>query len=261
MTPLSTSARRALRLFRQRIHASADRIEHLTLHQPAALSDDIDAWYWKKGVGRQRAEARIKRRFPGVRWHRTSHPVLLGAYLCASDIPLIASPTDPGEKQTSVMVHHFMLAEDKIHLGPWTLEVPDHAIGRIAERAPHLDIESVFWGAHEEALALAERSVPIGEGAFLLATPGGAFMSEFHIGAYQADEQDRECIVRPRTWLDQDQLHDDQTVLPRGEPTLGATFLLPRPARRLRRAPDYSLRVLPNHYALCLDFFLDGNPP
>jgi hypothetical protein len=126
-----------------------------------------------------------------------------------------------------------------IATGLWTLEVPDHALGRAVERSRLRDPGELIREAHLNLLDLPETLSPrVGadRGTYFKAG-SGCFAGRLSIWP---DVSTGELVasVRVNTWLNEDQLFDDQIVLSqKGEAgqRLGDGWFLPQPLRRLVR--------------------------
>jgi hypothetical protein len=123
--------------------------------------------------------------------------------------------------------------------GLWTLEVPDHALGRAVERSGFLHPGAIIREAHKNLLDLpatiiSERLYMIntdGPGIYIKAGPG-CFVGHLIFGM---DANEGHSVhVRVKTWLSDDQLHENQTPLCKKGETgdrLGDCWLLPQPFR------------------------------
>jgi hypothetical protein len=127
--------------------------------------------------------------------------------------------------------------------GLWTLEVPDHALGRAVWRSRLLHPGVLIHEAHSTLLNLpaavlkqpnfTERA---SSGAYIKAGPG-CFAGYFHVSE-DVSRNDYTASVRVRTWLDEDQLSDGQVILcekgKEGE-RLGDSVLRPSPLCRFEQ--------------------------
>ena len=125
--------------------------------------------------------------------------------------------------------------------GGWTLEVPDHALGRAVERSRLLQPETIIRDAHRNLLdlpvALAEQQNSHERGVYIKAG-AGAFAGHLVIRPDISTGDQLSAHVRVKTWLSEDQLHDDQVVLSeKGEPgqRLGDSWLKPRPLVKIEQ--------------------------
>jgi hypothetical protein len=112
--------------------------------------------------------------------------------------------------------------------GLWTLEVPDHALGRAVERSRFLTPEAIIREAHLNLLnapmEAADRPTP-----YIKAGPG-CFVGGLHFGNDVTVGQS--VHARVKTWLEESMLGPDQVPLRAdGAPgkRMGDAFLMPRP--------------------------------
>jgi hypothetical protein len=139
--------------------------------------------------------------------------------------------------------------------GLWTLEVPDHALGRAVERSGFLHPGALIRDAHLNLLDLPATLAPEihryedeGPATFFKAG-AGCFAGYFRTGRDASAGGELMAHVRVRTWLDENQLHADQIVMAeKGRPgeRLGDSWLLPVPLRHLEtdRRNRVHVRVL-----------------
>jgi hypothetical protein len=130
--------------------------------------------------------------------------------------------------------------------GLWSIEVPDHALGRAVARSGFLHPGAIIREAHASLLSLPANVVEQsafdskdGRGALVKAGPG-AFVAQIWAASDVSLGGAIGVHVRARTWLADDMLHEDQTLLePRdGEARLGDVWLRPVPFRRIVREGD-----------------------
>jgi hypothetical protein len=131
--------------------------------------------------------------------------------------------------QDCVTVNYIVAGSHRILLGEglWSLEVPDHALGRAVERSRFLHPETIIREAHVNLLGLSVDHAKTLE--YLKAGPGCfagtlAFGTDVQVGL--------SLHFRVSTWLADDMLGPDQ--IPMCEPgeagkRLGDSVLLPRP--------------------------------
>jgi hypothetical protein len=120
--------------------------------------------------------------------------------------------------------------------GFWTLEVPDHALGRAVERSRFLHPGAIIREAHLNLLDLANSNGSLLNGrdrpsAYIKAGPG-CFVGTLHLDCDVSIGGQLNPRVRVTTWLHEDQLGPDQIALSeKGESgdRLGDGILLPRP--------------------------------
>jgi hypothetical protein len=152
-------------------------------------------------------------------------------------------------RQDGVCINHVLTGVtmpepngDRCYLsaGLWTLEVPDHALGRIMQRTAE-DPAAILFAAHRNLLALPARLVTderwIGEHrSFLLAAGDGAFITTLEIGPSTDDPKSWNCSARAATWVHTDMLGEQQTPLravAERPKRLADTWLLPTPLCRI----------------------------
>ena len=118
---------------------------------------------------------------------------------------------------------HMIIAD-----GLWTLEVPDHALGRAVERSQYLHPETLIREAHTNLLSLPVERV--NDIHYIKAGPG------CFAGRLSATGKEKtygsSIHVRVQTWLSDDMMGDDQKPITEvGAPgrRLGDSVLLPRP--------------------------------
>lgn len=206
--------------------------------QPPEISRAALAWTHKRGsIGRMRA-ARILRRLVPARPAGTLGESMLWTYLRA-DGSLIQNPRDPGQAQPAVTVNYLVLRAGEFVTGVWTLEVPDHALVRLIQRLPGVDLASMLFAGHAALLAAAAPPdrLPRDNETLLVPTPSGAFAVNLIFGREQ-DTGDLRVYARARTWLHDDQLQTNQRPIAPGSPTLGETLLVPAPLRTMTCVGD-----------------------
>lgn len=207
-------------------------------------------------VGRQRAFEKISRALgPGVTLEaklldvkavRAVWSILKPRESVTCDIP----PDDQQREslfQDCVTVNYFIAGSMPgmigVAEGLWTLEVPDHALGRAVERSRFLHPGAIIREAHLNLLDLPATVLPDrpnftnrkAPGVYVKAGPG-CFVGHLLAGSDRSIGDRYSAHVRVRTWLSDDQLHADQIPLcekaAAGE-RLGDCWLLPCPFRRI----------------------------
>ena len=123
--------------------------------------------------------------------------------------------------------------------GFWGLEVPDHALGRAVERSGLLQPETIIRDAHRNLLDLPATLFSDGllQRGFFVRAGAGAFRCRIFAGEDVSRDGDYCVQVIASTWIDDNQLHEDQVVLcDKAAPgdRLGDGWLLPRPLRQIR---------------------------
>jgi len=221
--------------------------------------------------GRERAFEKIKRALgPGVRLEYVDldgkeSAMATFSILKPRDAVLKPSPPHllaPSMLQDCVTVNYFHVGflpgfldgVERIGAaeGLWTLEVPDHALGRAVERSRYLHPGALIYEAHANLLRLPA-SVLYENGALvdsnskgaLLKAGAGYFVTHVHV-APDVSSGGELCVhVRVKTWLDESMLGDDQIPL-RGESgegeRIGDGWLLPFPLRAILPDKDGSIR-------------------
>jgi hypothetical protein len=208
--------------------------------------------------GRQRAFEKINKLLgPGATLeakHLNGKSVLWSIYKPSNGIIL---NDDPSFTQNCVAINYIIAGEMPNHMGGiviglWTLEVPDHALGRAVERSRFLHPGAIIREAHQNLLELpsniiserpnfVDHSLP---GVYIKAGPG-CFVGHL-IMAKAASSSDPMLNIhaRVKTWLSNDQLHENQIGLnDKGEPgkRLGDGWLLPHPYKQIDEDEDYFL--------------------
>ena len=142
---------------------------------------------------------------------------------------MVSNTDDPSLAQDCVTVNYIVCGTAKgiVSDGLWTLEVPDHALGRAVERSRFLQPETIIRDAHLRLLAMpVSRAKDI---HYIKAGPG-VFAGEL-VSTRKEKSYGSSVHVRVSTWLADDMLGDDQTPITEvGEPgkKMGDTLLLPR---------------------------------
>jgi hypothetical protein len=210
-----------------------------------ALRKDVEAFCWRGShTGRQRAFARIRQAL-------AAHGAVLEGARLEGKAPLAVwsmlkprlsvavMPASPSEAQGCVAVNYLLLGvlpdERGAADGLWTLEVPDHALGRLLQRSS-ADPTGCILAAHHAALRLPVAAVVRNEATeFLFAAGPGVFVCETRMGADMDAKLSPRMRLRVRTWLADDMLRDDQKPLADAGLTgarLGDGWLLPAPLSR-----------------------------
>jgi hypothetical protein len=186
--------------------------------------------------------------------------VLWGILQPSDSIICAGSDVAPGMLQDCVvvaafMIGHLSLPDGTPHLGRcsacvWSLEVQDHALGRLLQRDPTANIDNVLWEAHSNALNMNVQYTPANTSFFLPAGNGG-FLA--HLVRTQNRDDGRRFHVQCRTWLSND-MRDQIPVVTTD--TLGArmgdNLLMPVALRHLPQLPHRS--VAEDFFAQSRDF-------
>ena len=249
--PISAEARGRLRVWKSK---AADKFAP---HQEDVR--DAAVQFLRRGsrVGRTRAFEKVRRLLParavleGVRLE--GDPLAVWAMLRARGPVAIdpdtrnGRPVEPYLKQDCVVVEYILVGKVGVSVGLWTLEVPDHALGRMLDRMPGADIDAVLLAAHHAALRAQlddekiRTSLANNKSSFLLPAGDGVFSCEIRAAPDVASGGALHVHLFAHTWLHLDQLHDDQTPLlvdgAEGA-RLGDGVLLPAAMHRLDRVDD-----------------------
>jgi hypothetical protein len=176
-------------------------------------------------------------------------PVAIWSVLRPRERVTIGLDVPPHLQQECVVVEHLTLGAMPTMMGVakglWSIEVPDHALRRLLERAPGVDIDATLLAAHRAALRARLDDDEIAAAmvdpdmSFLLPAGPGVFVCGFRVG----DDVNVGLMVYlfAHTWLHRDQLYDSQAPLlvEGGEgKRLGEGLLLPAPLRRLSRVGE-----------------------
>jgi hypothetical protein len=253
--PIDADTRGKLRLWKARVSIAANEIEATTARL-AKDSSIIKAFVHKRGKGRQRAAAKLRRIFrlahlDGLRDHG-DEPLILWSYLRLSGT-IFAAPETPGEEQPCACIHYIMCGAGPdntygIATGMGTLDVTEHGLARCLQRCPGIDLTAAVFVGHRNLLKAPQNGWDSGR-EFLLRAGPGVFARDLVLGTLGEDRL--HVNARAVTWLHSDQLHDDQitTALPEGVSgsRLGDGSLLPSPLRTICRK---TLEVTPRPPAM-----------
>lgn len=213
-------------------------------------------------AGRRRAFDKLRKMIgpapvlEGVRFDG-GHPLAVWSLLKPRDCVAVDAPIETGLCQNCVAVNYLLAGiiparDDRlmhgVSEGLWTLEVPDHALGRAIERNGNRLPGDMIREAHHNLLRLRQDRV---EGQlilnarrqFLVRAGAGGFVCELRLGPDVTANNELRVLAFAHTWLGADQIHADQVLLADdGEPghRLGDGPLLPLPLVRLipARTPD-----------------------
>lgn len=218
--------------------------------------------------GRQRAFEKIRKAFgPGVALEGLridgKHPLAIWSILRPRHAVIMDAAPESGLMQDCVTVNYIAVGNlpwlpsdgaSKAE-GLWTLEVPDHALGRAIERSGLLPT-AIIQEAHLNLLALPIELLATttdSAGAlhitprFLVKAGAGGFAAQIIIGEDISLGGAFMINARADTWLADDMLHDDQMLLvDDGRPgyRLGDGWLMPAPFRRItKNGNKYSVTV------------------
>lgn len=226
--PISAEARGAVRVFKAMLAREARAFE--TAFRSRVIERNAERYARCGPVGRSRAMSKM-RSILG-RLEHYDNPWLVWAYLYPRDA-VIVKPGDPGQAQDAVVVNYAAIGRNHFHVGLWTLEVPDHALRRLAQRARGVNLRAAVLQAHRELLGAGLDHAPNGD--LLVRAGPGAFVGQV---IYAADESAHGALMayyRPRTWLHEDMLTEGQEAIgpADGGRPLGNWLLLPMPMRTI----------------------------
>jgi hypothetical protein len=136
---------------------------------------------------------------------------------------MIGSPLNPGKP----------IAE-----GCWSLEVTDHALGRMVERAPRADHAELIREAHRHLKNTSAKALQAHGAAgsqFVVPVSAGRLVCEMSTGT-DVSGLGYSILVKVRTFLSDD-MASDLPILPagRGEDRAGLNVLIPLPLRTSER--------------------------
>jgi len=132
----------------------------------------------------------------------------------------------------------------KLGEGLWTLEIPDHALGRLIQRTGNAAPVDHIMAAHHAVLGLRQSEIVPNNGrldrdvSFGVAAGPGAFICHCSITPDQSMGGELQMHVFAHTWVADDQRSETQVVhIGDGGPgeRLGDHWLLPMPMRRIVR--------------------------
>jgi hypothetical protein len=201
-------------------------------------------------TGRRRAFDKLARLLgPGVVLEGLrldgKQPLALWSILKPRVAVTVDAPPESGLAQDCVTVDYILAGimpdapNGGIATGSWSLEVPDHALGRCIQRSGLLP-SAIIAEAHHNLLGLRVAIVMLGNKLdsgrrFLIKAGPGGFVCHLHVGRDRSSGR-IDVMAHADTWVADDMLRDDQTLLADdGEPgeRLGDFWLLPAPLRRI----------------------------
>jgi hypothetical protein len=196
--------------------------------------------------GRRRALDKLSRSFgPGAALNGLridgKHPTAVWSILKPRNAVTVNATPESGLAQDCVCLNYILAGrintEIMLDEGLWTLEVPDHALGRAVEISRRLP-DTIIADAHRNQLALSATvarhssdSLDYSGPHFLVKAGDGGFICQLRIDADEV-RGELDIRVRTRTWLSNDMLGDNQVVLVgEGIPgeRLGDNWLMPKP--------------------------------
>jgi hypothetical protein len=249
--PVSAEARGKWRQFRR--HLAAECVQINSALGNARLRSLVSAYLRPGTVGREKIAHRMSTLFgPDARLEYRTRELLCWGFLKARLRVIINNEDDdPGLGQDAVCLHYLLIGRlveaepGKCYRadGLWSLEVTEHAGGRLFEYNRGADPAAIIWEAHSRVLqvsaaALAPCCVDPAR-RFLLPAGGGWFLCQLVSGEDMSASGALSVHVRARTWLSQDMAINERAIVGPGPPgeQVGDGFLLPRPLRRLVSRP------------------------
>jgi hypothetical protein len=246
--PLSTEARRGLRLFRQKLArdyaAFNERLERLSRNR------DVAEFIMRGSVkGRQRAldrlhEAVAPATFEGA-YLDGKTPIALWSILKPREAAIV-DPKYPRDAQECVTFNYVMLGSPlkttkPIAEGAWSMEITDHALGRMIERAPKAEHTGLIREAHRRLKNASRASLQDHQQAnsqFLVPVSAGCFVCEMLTGL-EISLPGIMIIVKVRTFLGSG-MESDLPVVPQGQGAgrAGLSALIPFPLRITEKLGD-----------------------
>jgi hypothetical protein len=250
---ISAAARGALRVWKQQAAARYAQYEaaYLSMRGDPALYEFVGRNSTK---GRARAFNKLRRRIGDaavLQGLRLGGPNPIGVWVVIVPREAVrVDSTDPAFGQDCVVVNYVLagMGPDGCELseGLWTVELPDHALGRALQRAPDQDLDALVLAAHRAVLQARWRGAFTDpRHRFLVPAGAGAFMCSMQFGLDPSAGASPSALVHAHTWLDRDQLRDDQEAEAASfvvdgaadEKRLGNYLLLPRPLRQIEARP------------------------
>jgi hypothetical protein len=233
-------------LWKRALQARYRRFER-AFDSPTTESATYD-FYVKKAVGRRRAFDKFATPFraagavlEGVRMDGRE-PLAIWSILCPRSSSVVEAPEDatPAQEaslmQNCVRVNYAVVGVVGDALaraeGGWTLEVTDHTLGRLLDRAPGVSAEAAIMEAHHNLLRLRADQVVSDPNnwKFLIAAGPGVFACEFRYGYDVSLGGAHVCYVRAVTYLGEDQTWPSAPLADSGKGArLGNSYLLPGP--------------------------------
>ena len=185
--------------------------------------------------GRERAFKQINKLLgPGVTLEEVSlgknnRTLAIWSILKPRDSVTIEVPDDFSESERASLAQDCVVVDyavvgciaDVIQVttGLWTIEVPDHALGRAVQRTRFLHPGALIREAHLNLLDLPV--TVMGQAGFTgrrtsktyIKAGLGCFVGSFHLIEDVSIGNRLSASVRTTTWLTEDQMHEDQIVL------------------------------------------------
>lgn len=223
---ISAEAKGKLRLWKT---AAARRVEALDRILRSRETGTLVAEFSLRTstTGQQRAFKALRRRlgtWPALEFVQVGRePLALWALLRPRGA-LMAWSDNPSERQDCVVVDCIIAGSGiarpgfdcAMAGGFWSLEVTDHALGRLLQRCPRASLDQVLLEAHHNALRIRTDDVFDGfedsDRSYLLRAGEGCFIISM-IRGKEADTGEVSVGIRCHTWIHGDQLTDRQVLL------------------------------------------------
>jgi hypothetical protein len=199
---------RRLRTFKRHIAPAAAKVTRVSADEPV-LRPLVTDFLFKKKLGKARAMAKLKRILAPATF-TVSEGGLMWSWLEPRG-PLLNSDR-PGEQQDCVLVNFGTTMRYGRHAASmvaWSLELPDHSLGRLLQRSPHADLAEVLHQAHLEFLLADADQVCREDGqSFYLRAGQGLFICN---AIYAKTPTGQKFIYgRAQTWISKQQARPDQ---------------------------------------------------
>jgi hypothetical protein len=252
-----------MRQWKMELKRKCDQFDTVYDKRETKLLPIVRDFSLKGRTGSQRAFAKLRKLLgpgvilEGVRFHPS--PLAVFYLLRPRESITLDAPIDTGLMQDCVVVNYVLaglLPPDKKpdtpqHLtmmgvaeGHWTLEVPDHAIGRCIHRTGLLP-DAIIREAHLNLLRLNPRLVflngnrIVGESRFNVRAGPGGFVCTFRVGE-EVSRKEYMARIRADTWIAEEEGGHQALLTGNGHPghRLVDNWLMPAPLRRMSRTGD-----------------------
>ena len=236
----------ALHDFKDALSKEAAVIEaHLKGCVPSALIVDCIK---RRGLARQRALQRLATTFGSAATVRGEKDAIEIRWLNSRD-RLLLDPRDPGEDQPCTCVHFAVVWREPngnvTFYANWLLEVANHALARLIQRAPTTDLRRCLFEAAACFAAADKDEVFANNRSFYLRSGPGAFSAELILGRIQSTGA-RAVYARARTFFTEPMLEPQQQPLaPAATPANSVATLLLSFARELDSRPSREAAPMP----------------
>src|SRR5262249_48102961 len=155
--PINVEARGQLRIWKRTAEAQRLRFERSLRGDPHLAKTVVD-FAMKRGDGQRRAFGKLQKAFAGATLEYLRYdkpPVAIWAYLNPRHTTVV-DPQTPSDAQDCVTVDYIVVGSMPTVIGTadglWTLEVTEHALGRVLQRSPNTDISAMLLGGHHAVL-------------------------------------------------------------------------------------------------------------